>query len=399
MVERILTVTQLNDYVSGIMTYDPILRHVQLQGEVSNLRQTASGHIYFVLKDERALIRCVLFKHDADGLNTALEEGMQIIAGGSVSIYVRDGQYQFYVQTIQKQGLGELYQQFEQVKAELAGLGYFDAERKRPIPVLPRKIGIVTSATGAVLHDVVQVASRRCPLIPLLFCPSAVQGDRAVDEMVQAIHLLNEQRDVDVIILARGGGSIEDLWPFNTAKLAQAIHWSKKPIISAVGHETDYTIADFTADMRAPTPSAAAELATPMMRDLWRPLQFAYQDMCRRMNAMMQARCSKQAECDRMLRQNHPGKRIPMQQYRLRTTMQRMCEFQQTRLRQNALTLAMWHEKLSANSPERILSQGYALIRSGEETIVQASQLHAGDRIEIMMQGGRVYALVLDEEK
>lgn len=396
MVERILTIAQLNDYVSGIMTYDPILRNVKLQGEISNLRQTASGHVYFALKDEQALIRCVLFKSHADDLNVTLAEGMQIMAGGYVSIYVRDGQYQFYVQSIQQQGIGELYRQFELLKTELETAGYFDMERKRPIPHLPRKIGIVTSATGSVIHDIRHVVSRRCPFIPLLLCPSAVQGERAADEIVQAIKWLNEQEDVDVILLARGGGSLEDLWPLNTSKVANAIYTSEKPIISAIGHETDYTIADFTADMRAPTPSAAAEMATPLMDDLIRQTQGIYGQIAASMHDKIQTYRTEQLGVYQALHQNQPGKDIPLKQYRLHTAMQQAYRLQQERLKRHALELDIRFEKVSANSPKRILSQGYALIRKGEETIVRASQIHSGERIEIVMQDGRILATVLE---
>lgn len=261
---KVLTVTQINTYLKAIMEENPVLRSVYISGEISNFtNHYRTGHLYFTLKDEGALIKCIMFKSSAARLRFLPENGMRVIVHGRVSVYERDGQYQLYADGMQPDGTGALYLAYEQLKRKLEERGWFDESAKKPIPRYPGKIGVITSPTGAAVRDIFNILGRRYPLADIIFCPVQVQGGSARAEISTALYRLNELNVCDVIILGRGGGSIEELWAFNEEEVAKAVFESHIPVISAVGHETDYTICDFVADLRAPTPSAAAELAVP----------------------------------------------------------------------------------------------------------------------------------------
>ena len=266
--ERILTVAELNEYVRRSLASDPMLRGLRLRGEISNFKRHSAGHLYFSLKDEQARIACVMFRSAAAGLRVALRDGLRVVLSGSAALYPAAGQYQFYVDAVHEDGVGALYLAFEQLKARLQAEGLFDAALKKPLPLLPEGVGIVTSPTGAVVHDICQIAARRHPGVALYLQPARVQGEGAAEEIAAALAALDRRPDVDVIILGRGGGSLEELWPFNEETVARAIFACRTPVVSAVGHETDVTIADFVADVRASTPSAAAELVIPR-REEW----------------------------------------------------------------------------------------------------------------------------------
>lgn len=268
MQENILSVAQVNAYMKRMLDMDYILKNIWIQGEVSNCKIHGSGHVYFTLKDEFAAISCVLFKGFRKIDMEILRDGMKIIAKGSVSIYEKSGQYQLYVKDYIEDGIGVLYKRFEMLKNRLNDLGWFLDEIKKPIPYYPKSIGIISSETGAALQDMLNIANRRNPYIQLYLYPSLVQGEEAKFELVKAIQYFDNMDEIDVIVIGRGGGSLEDLWPFNEEIVAEAIFHSKTPIVSAVGHETDYTISDFVADLRAPTPSAAMELIIPSFRDI-----------------------------------------------------------------------------------------------------------------------------------
>lgn len=268
MSEWILQVSDLNEYVRRTLAADPMLRSIRIRGEVSNFKAHTSGHWYFTLKDDEARIACVMFRQNAMRMSVRPRDGMAVILSGSVSLYPQSGTYQFYAESMRPDGVGDLYQQFEALKAKLASEGLFDQGRKQTLPLRPKKIAVVTSRTGAVLQDIRKVAARRDPGVPLVLLPVQVQGEGAAEEIAAAIRKAGTLPEVEVIITGRGGGSMEDLWAFNEEIVARAIAMSPVPVISAVGHETDFTIADFVADVRASTPSNAAELAVPDMAEL-----------------------------------------------------------------------------------------------------------------------------------
>lgn len=261
--KMILTVSQINEYIRVLLAQDEVLSMIMVRGEISNLTMHRSGHIYFTLKDESSVLKAVMFRFSAQRLKFALKEGMSVIVYGRISLYAPSGQYQLYAEDIQPDGIGALYVAYEQIKQKLASEGLFDQARKKPIPKIPLNIGIVTSPTGAAIHDMINVISRRFPLAKIVLYPALVQGDEAYKTLISGVEYFNRTKSADVIIIGRGGGSMEDLWAFNNVELAYAIARSDIPTISAVGHESDFTICDFVADLRAPTPSAAAELAVP----------------------------------------------------------------------------------------------------------------------------------------
>lgn len=259
----VLTVTQLNEYAKSLLERDPLLRGLSVRGEISGFKRHSSGHLYFSLKDDDALIRCAMFRQSAQSLLFEPRDGVSVLASGSVSLYTKDGQYQFYVRTMEEAGEGVLFRRFMMLKTRLEAQGLFDPSHKKPIPFLPKCVGVVTSPTGAALQDIINIVKRRYPSMHLLLYPVKVQGEGAAEEIARAISEMNRLALADVLIVGRGGGSMEDLWAFNEEVVARAVYESKIPIVSAVGHETDFSIADFAADLRAPTPSAAAELCVP----------------------------------------------------------------------------------------------------------------------------------------
>ncbi|NLI52737.1 MAG: exodeoxyribonuclease VII large subunit, partial [Clostridiales bacterium] len=261
----VFRVGELNEYVSTLLSSDPNLAQLRVSGEISGFKRHSSGHLYFSLKDESALVRCVMFRQQAMRLNFQPQDGMQVLLYGRAALYEKDGSFQLYANYLKKSGEGELYLRFLALKQELEERGWFDAARKRPIPFLPRRVGVVTSGTGAAVQDIINIIRRRFPRMPIVLASVRVQGQGAAEEIADAIRKMNEAEAADVLIVGRGGGSMEDLWAFNEPAVAEAIVQSRIPVVSAVGHETDFTIADFAADLRAPTPSAAAELAVPEM--------------------------------------------------------------------------------------------------------------------------------------
>ena len=268
----VLSVEQLGEYVRRHLAGDPLLRAVRVRGELSGFKRHTSGHLYFAIKDEKARVQCVMFRQNALSLDFEPRDGQMVVVSGSASLYVASGAFQLYCQGMRREGAGELFLRFEALKEKLSREGLFDPARKRPLPLLPRRVGIVTSPTGAALRDMVRVARRRDPGVDILLCPAQVQGAAAAGEIVAALEALNRHGGCDVILVGRGGGSMEDLWPFNEEKVARAIAASRIPVVSCVGHETDFTIADFVADVRAATPSMAAELVVPVRSELLRGL-------------------------------------------------------------------------------------------------------------------------------
>lgn len=390
----VVSVSQLNEYVRRTLASDPMLRSLSLRGEISNFKRHApSGHLYFSLKDEGARIACVMFRQHAFDLRMEPRDGMRVVLEGSVSLYAQTGQYQFYAQSMRPDGVGDLYLRFEQLKAALQQEGLFDASLKKPLPLLPRTVGVVTSATGAAVRDIISVATRRNPGVRLLLCPASVQGEAAPGEIVRALRTLDALDSVDVIIVGRGGGSLEELWAFNEEAVARAIFACKKPVVSAVGHETDFTIADFVADLRAPTPSAAAERVVPSGEELSAALDGSAMLLDQRMRVRLQGWSARMAHAYAVIQAYGPARALERRREQLLhartlldTHMARACK-----AREEALRSA--RGRLDALSPRGVLARGYAYVtRAGRP----ARRLAIGDRITLHLAAGQAQAEVKD---
>ena len=388
-----LTVSDLTRYIHEMFEVDYRLQDVWVQGEVSNVSRPASGHVYFSLKDAGAQIRCVMWRTTVQQQEMALKEGDAIIAHGRVSVYEAQGNYQLYVDAIRSAGgVGELYLQFERLKAKLQAGGLFDAGRKRPMPEWPRRIGLVTSPTGAALRDILNVLSRRWPLLEVLLSPTQVQGEDAPPQIVAALERLYAITDLDAILVARGGGSIEDLWAFNDERVARAIAAAPVAVISGIGHETDFTIADFVADVRAPTPSAAAELISPNRDEFLQVLD----DYSARLTASMDARLrdarSALEATLRALRHVSPQAQLASLRDRLDSLAGSLAVVLSHRL-------ALWHERidgatarLNALSPLAVLERGYAVVRHQKtgKIVRSVKQVKTGDKMQVRVSDGEM---------
>lgn len=392
--ELILAVSDLNEYVRKSLAADPMLRTLRLRGEISNFKRHSSGHLYFSLKDDLARINCVMFRQHAMGLSMRPADGMQVILAGSVGLYAEAGSYQFYATAMRPDGVGALFQQFERLKQQLLSEGLLDAARKRPLPLRPRKIAVVTSLTGAVLQDIRRVSAQRDPGIPLVVLPVTVQGAAAAAEIAAAIQLAGTLPDVDVIITGRGGGSMEDLWAFNEEVVARAIAASPIPIVSAVGHETDFTIADFVADVRASTPSNAAELAVPDRAWLQGVLAGLSHQLTQGMAMQLHALQRRLQQLRGMVERSHPGVRIATLQLRqtqaegrmrllmhqrvqrssdrLSTLRARLHQAIATQTAEMERRLAALQGRVTALNPKGVLARGYALVQRGDQVISSA---------------------------
>lgn len=395
MAQQVLTVSQINDYIRGKMDSDQLLSGVAVKGEISNYKVYPSGHHYFTLKDENSALKCVMFKGNAMRLRFRPDNGIQVIAMGKISVYPRDGAYQLYCSAMAMDGIGDLYASFEQLKAKLAAKGLFDPVHKKPIPQYPHTIGIVTSEAGAAVHDMIRILRKRYPIVNVRLLPVRVQGVEAPDEIAAAIRYANYHRLADVLIVGRGGGSIEDLWAFNDERVAYAIYESIIPVISAVGHEPDVTISDFVADLRAATPSNAAELAVPD------------QDAIRQTLDTMSAACA--AALRRQIKAYRQQLRMlsasPVLQSPTGSIVQRrnLLALSHNRLlsshklilhlrRQKYISLTA---KLDAMSPLKVLTRGYAMAQKEDGTLVQSiHQLSDGDRLCVTVSDGSFRAVV-----
>jgi exodeoxyribonuclease VII large subunit len=390
------TVSQLTGYIRRLFDEDARLRDVWVEGEISTLTRAASGHCYFTLKDAGAEIRCVMWRDVANAQHRLPQHGDQVLAHGSVSVYEARGAYQLYVDLIRPAGIGDLYRQFELLKARLEAEGLFDVARKRPLPAWPRRLGVVTSPTAAALRDVLNVLSRRYPLIEVLLSPTLVQGSEAPPQIVAAIAALSARDDVDLVIVARGGGSLEDLWAFNDERVARAIVACRHPVISGVGHETDFTIADLSADVRAPTPSAAAELAVPDRSEL----AVVVAGLAARLAETMQGRVEE-------LRFAVEGQRRALRHLspraRLRDARQRVDDLMGAGVSGVQHGLALRRERLTglaarleSLSPLATLARGYAIVRQDETGALVSSVTHisSGDRLAVRVADGEFGARV-----
>lgn len=388
---QLLTVRELTRYVKDLLDEDPLLRSVWVQGEISNFKWHHSGHIYFTLKDEVAQVKVVMFRSYANRLRFRPENGMQVIVQGNVTVFERDGVYQLYAAAMEPYGLGALHLEFEQLKRRLAAEGLFDEALKRPIPRLPRAVGLVTAPTGAAIRDMITVARRRFPGMRLVLAPALVQGPDAPESLIRALGLVARVPEVDVVIIGRGGGSLEDLWAFNDERLARAIRACPVPVVSAVGHETDYTIADFAADLRAPTPSAAAELVVPSRSELLGVvdgLRIRLSTAARRL--VERRRIRLRALTERPVLQRPQG-RVLQDRQRLDGLVRRLEYLGGSLLAARRRELGGLAGRLEALSPLAVLARGYAIARTEEGRVVKdAAQLQVGDRLDVLFHRGSV---------
>lgn len=394
-----LTVSQLNEYVRRMFQMDPMLRAIELKGEISNLKFHQSGALFFTMKDENASISCVMYSGDVDGLQAMPFEGMRAVASGSVALYVRGGQCQFVVKRMRAQGVGVLYERLQMLKEKLGREGLFEPERKRALPPYPDTIGVVSSPTGAVIHDILNVSLRRNPDAHILLCPVRVQGIGADEEVVEAIHLLERLEHVSVIIVARGGGSMEDLWTFNEERVVRAVAMCKKPIVSAVGHETDVTLCDLAADLRAPTPSAAAECVVPVRDEMLNKIEIMRRQMqesarnavAERQNALKLAQIKLSA--------NHPSLTIRRQEEQLAQRMDALLRAAERQIQNCQTRLETQTAALELLSPYAALKRGYAIVQNAGRAISKAGGLCVGDEVTVRFADGVIHAEVLSKEE
>lgn len=400
MGQTVLSITQLNEYIRGKMDTDPLLNQVAVRGEISNYKLYPSGHHYFTLKDEASALRCVLFKGNAARLRFRPENGMKILAMGRVSVFPRDGAYQLYCTALAMDGVGDLYAAFEQMKKKLEAQGLFDPSHKKPIPRYPGTIGIVTSSAGAAIHDMLRILGKRYPLTRVRLFPVRVQGAGASQEIAAAIRYANYYHLADVLIVGRGGGSMEDLWAFNEEPVAYAIYESEIPVISAVGHEPDVTISDFVADLRAATPSNAAELAVPDQDGLRQSLDQMTSAIAG--NLSRQLKAARQhlnaLACASVLQD--PGAYIAQQRKNMEFLKNRLAAAQNQSVAQKQQRYIAALSKLDAMSPLKVLTRGYSVTQTESGEIVRsAGQVKAGDRVRIRVSDGSMTAEILDQQE
>ena len=388
-----LSVTDLNEYVRRSLAGDPMLQGLALRGELSNFRPYASGHWYFSLKDEESRIACVMFRQHNMQLGFKPKDGMKLILIGSAGLYTSSGNYQFYAEAMLEDGVGVLYQRYQALKDKLFKEGLFDTSKKRPLPLLPRAVGIITSASGAVLHDIKTVAARRFPNMPLILRASQVQGEGAKEDLVQAIKELELLEQVDVIIIGRGGGSMEDLWAFNEEIVVRAIAGCKKPVISAVGHETDTTLCDFAADMRAPTPSAAAELAVPDKLEILKTILFMQNSLNQEMNRRLLQYGAMVQELSKGLALHKPDLLLQAYSTRLKEAVGSVQVLARQAVDMYNAKLKTLSAALKALSPGNTLKRGYVLAFSGGKPIIYARNLP--EHFDLIFQDGKVEAKMI----
>lgn len=389
------TVGELTRYIRELFELDYRLKDVEVSGEISNFTRAASGHLYFTLKDGAAQIKCVMWRSQAERLRFRPSEGDAVVARGRISVYEAGGVYQLYADRLQPAGRGDLAAAFERLKSALESEGLFDAERKRPIPRLPRKIGIVTSADAAALRDILTVLQRRNPFVTVLIAPTLVQGELAPSQIVRALSWLDTRDDIDTIILARGGGSIEDLWAFNDERVARAIFAARHPIISGVGHETDFTIADFVADLRAPTPSAAAELAVPDLSDIGAVLVQFQTMLAANAQAAVDSRRAALRNRVQLLGLLSPRRVIESDRQQIDGLTGRLGRATRRQLDRQRSRLAIARTGLLAVSPQATLARGFAIVRDAEGRVIRSvNQVRPAAAIAIQLQDGVIDARV-----
>lgn len=398
MANRIFSVSEVNGYVARSLEMDPMIRQIAIRGEVSNARRYASGHWYFTLKDDASALRCVWFLSNQKGASARLEEGDRVIAQGSLGLYLRDGQYQMNVTQVRADGVGPWYERFEQLKAYCQERGWFDEDKKRPLPAYPRTIGIVTSPDGAALRDVIRVAHRRMPWVNLLLDPVLVQGEQAAEQIAQAITRLGQSKECDVIIAGRGGGSMEDLWAFNELPVVEAIAKCPVPIVSAVGHQTDFTLADFAADVRAATPSMAAELATCDWEELREAIARRQERMTAAVRRLIDQRHTGLLQAQQRLDQASPTGRLGRPAGAPRSIPPPLNPSHSPPNGRPSGGPTALAALLDAINPMAVTGRGYALVRRADGGLVtDSAQVQRGDRLRITLARGGLQVAVEEQ--
>lgn len=390
-----ISVTELNSYIKNKIVDDEYLNNVLIKGEISNFKNHYTGHMYFTLKDENSLIKCVMFKTYAQKLNFMPKDGMKVFVLGGVSVFERDGVYQIYVKAMQEDGVGILYKKYEELKQRLEQEGYFAEEHKKAIPQIPKIIGVLTSQTGSVIRDIINVSTRRNPNVNIRLYPVPVQGEGAAEKIADGIKFMNKNQLADVLILARGGGSLEDLWPFNEEIVAHAIYNSEIPVISAVGHETDFSISDFVADLRAPTPSAAAELAVPDVYEVKQKIN-SYQNRLRlslvKKVEIMKLRYEK-CMSSRVFKE--PLRNINDNYLKVDTYIKKLENIIKTKQKEEKTKYVELVAKLDTLSPLKTLTRGYSLVEKNNNIIKSAKDVNTGDKIDLKFSDGTKQAEIL----
>ena len=400
MARQVLSITQLNEYIRGRMDADPFLSGIAVRGEISNYKLYPSGHHYFTMKDEGAALKCVMFKSSAQRLRFRPENGMKIIAMGKVSVYPRDGVYQLTCTALAMDGVGDLYAAFEQLKSKLAREGLFDPAHKKPIPKYPGTVGIVTSSAGAAVHDMLRILRKRYPLTKVLLLPVRVQGAEAPGEIAAAIRYANRYQLADLLIVGRGGGSIEDLWAFNDEKVAYAIYESKIPVISAVGHEPDVTISDYVADLRAATPSNAAELAVPDQQALRQTLDSYSFGLANALNRQIKASRQHLKVLSDSPSLKSPTGYLEQRRKNLQLLQNRMISAQNASLARSKQRYIANISKLDAMSPLKVLTRGYSMAQTEDGTLLRSvTQVALGQRISVSLSDGSISATVMERKE
>ena len=393
--EMAISVTDLNKYIKDKIADDEYLNNVLIKGEISNFKHHYTGHMYFTLKDENSLIKCIMFKSYAQKLMFEPKDGTKVFVFGTVSVFERDGIYQIYVKAMEEDGVGDLYTKYQKLKKELEEKGLFDIENKKKIPLMPKVIGVLTSQTGSVIRDIINVSTRRNPNVYIRLLPVPVQGEGAAEKIAKGIEYMNENNLADVLILARGGGSLEDLWPFNEEIVAHSIYNSKIPIISAVGHETDFSISDFVADLRAPTPSAAAELAVPDIYELKQKIN-TYQNRLKiSLTKKVEIMKLRYEKCMSSFVFKEPTRRINENYIKLDSYTKQLENLINTKNEKEKKRYVELVAKLDTLSPLKTLMRGYSIAEKEGKIVKSIEELKKDDNIDIRLTDGKVQAKVL----
>ncbi|EDT75699.1 exodeoxyribonuclease VII large subunit [Clostridium butyricum] len=388
---KTLTVSEVTNYIKRVLDNDFILNNLSVKGEISNLKYHSSGHIYFSLKDDKGKVNCVMFKGNASFLKFKLEEGMEVIICGRASIYPATGSFQIYCDEIQKEGQGELFIKFEKLKEKLSKEGYFDVENKMPIPAYPKRVGVVTSPTGAAIRDIINVSRRRNDSIDIVLYPAKVQGVGAYKEVMEGIKYFNMKNNVDVIIVGRGGGSIEELWNFNEEELAMTVYDSHIPIISAVGHEIDYTICDFVSDFRAVTPSQGAEIAVPLKSEILNNIDNLRKNLDDNIEYKIKSCINEINNAERILKIHSPLSLIANSYLEVDKLKERLNFAIKTKLNKEKKNIEHLNNLLIAYNPTKVIEKGYAIIEDDENNIIiSKNQLNEEKKLNIILKDGKV---------